>query len=118
MAVGIRVAGEWKSNSKRYIEARTSIGEIDKADCGNLSIHPMVKGGSHHDTEHIIELQMIPVFFQYVTMGALVSVRSATYVPVACGMFLPVVIGGQGTLEMSLLPRRHDFFGGTKADPI
>lgn len=78
----------------------------------------MVKGGSYHDTEHIIELHMIPMFFQYVTMGALVSVRSATFVPVACEMFLPVAIGGQGILEMILLPHRHDFFGGTKADPI
>lgn len=104
--------GEWSPHSKQYMEARTW---VNQADCGNPFVVPMVKGGSHHDTEHIIELQMIPMFVQYVTMGALVSDRSAIFVPVTCEMFLPLAIGGQEILQMSLLPRRHDFFWGDES---
>ena len=100
-----------ETNSNRYMKARTW---VNQAECGIPSIHTMVKG-SHHDSEHIIEMQMIPTFFQYATMGDLVSGRSATFAPVACEMFLPVVQGGQDIMQMSLLPRRHDLFSGDES---
>ena len=101
-------AGEWTPHSKQYMTARTWVSETD---CGNPSIHPRVKGGSHHDTEHLIELQTVPMFFQHTTMGALVSGRSATFSPIDCEMFLPVAQGGQDMMQMDLLPRRPLFLG-------
>lgn len=75
----------------------------------------MVKGGSHRDKEHLIELQMIPMFFQYAKMGALVSGRSATFAPIDCEMFLPVAQGGHDMMHMSLISRRTLFLGNNSS---
>ncbi|RAK99304.1 class V chitinase [Aspergillus ibericus CBS 121593] len=51
-------AGKWKPGEFQYEGARTY---QSRQDCANPLIDPMQKQGNNYDTEHVLELQMIPM---------------------------------------------------------
>lgn len=58
--------------------------------------------------EHIIELQVIPQFFQSITAGTLMSNSPARYTPVPCEFFATAgqIPGGVGAIDLPFLANK------------
>ncbi|KAL3257000.1 hypothetical protein ABHI18_007162 [Aspergillus niger] len=93
---GFPRAGQWKPTDVQYQEARTY---QSRADCANPLIDPMQKQGNNYDTEHILELQIIGLFFQFATEGKLASGRTASFQSIDCKFFLTKAQGGTDLLH-------------------
>ncbi|KAF9893489.1 hypothetical protein FE257_010801 [Aspergillus nanangensis] len=78
-------SGLWEANSPQYRNARTW---EDPNDCGNPKVISQIKNSLMFDTEHVLELQLIPLFFQHLTAGTLTSGKPARFSPVDCLVFL------------------------------
>ncbi|PYI30419.1 hypothetical protein BP00DRAFT_447539 [Aspergillus indologenus CBS 114.80] len=57
-------ASKWKTADTQYQDASTY---QNPTNCANPLLDPMQKSGNEHDSEHILELQVFPMFFQYLT---------------------------------------------------
>lgn len=69
--------------------------------------------------EHIIELQIIPQFFQSITAGTLMSGSHRRYIPVPCGFFATVgqTPGGLGAINLPFLANVPASSLGQSKDP-
>jgi hypothetical protein len=70
--------------------------------------------------EHIIELQIIPMFLYTVTSGRLLSGASAKFSPADCYVFLSSSLGGRDLMGKALatLPNTESYPGGlTQGSP-
>ncbi|GAB1214600.1 hypothetical protein ATERTT37_003764 [Aspergillus terreus] len=77
--------GKWRSDSTQFENARTW---EDPDDCGNPKVISQTKTSDDYNTEHILELQLIPLFFQHLTAGTLMSGKPAQFQAVDCSLFL------------------------------
>ncbi|PYH80405.1 class V chitinase [Aspergillus uvarum CBS 121591] len=107
-APGYPQAGAWTPTDTPFQEARTY---QDPNDCANPLLDPIQKTGDHHDTEHVLELQVIPKFFQDFTFGRLVSGQQPTFNPADCNLFLPTALGGMDILHQQLLDQVELYHG-------
>lgn len=53
--------------------------------------------------EHIIELKLIPLFFEYATKGVLPSGKRSQVAPIDCKFFLPMSMGGDDVLNQEII---------------
>jgi hypothetical protein len=91
-------AGKWKSTDTQFQRARAY--QV-RTDCANPLVDPMIKTGNFFDTEHVLELQLIPLFFEYATAATLASGKVPNFHPIDCNFFLPATING---LYSGILP--------------
>ncbi|KAF4165991.1 hypothetical protein CNMCM6936_007188 [Aspergillus lentulus] len=84
-------AGKWKSTDTQFQRARAY--QV-RADCANPLVDPMIKTGDFFDTEHVLELQLIPLFFEYATGATLASGKVPNFHPIDCTFFLATTTNG------------------------
>ncbi|KAJ0421668.1 hypothetical protein BJY00DRAFT_282156 [Aspergillus carlsbadensis] len=89
-------AGLWGAHTRVF---QNALSYMSATDCGNPDLKPEIKTGRHHDTEHILELQISAQFLQYATWGRLVDGSTAAFNPIPCELFIPRARGGAGILE-------------------
>ncbi|CEL09791.1 hypothetical protein ASPCAL12920 [Aspergillus calidoustus] len=89
-------AGLWGAHTRIF---RNALSYMSATDCGNPDLKPEMKTGRHHDTEHILELQIIAQFLQYATWGRLVDGSDSDFDPIPCELFIPQTRGGEGILQ-------------------
>ncbi|TPR05868.1 hypothetical protein CAN33_0011610 [Aspergillus niger] len=106
-------AGRWQPTDVQYKEARTY---QSRTDCANPLVDPMEKDGNNYDTEHVLELQMVPMFFRFATTGELTSGRTASFQPIDCTFFLPTSQGGIDFLHQSVMPKAEIYPGDPYED--
>ncbi|KAK1145844.1 hypothetical protein N8T08_003790 [Aspergillus melleus] len=85
MALGFPRQGKWGPATPQYQNALTW---EDPNDCGNPNIRAQLKTTNDYNAEHILEIQLIPLFLQHLTKGTLISGKPATFTPVDCSVFL------------------------------
>ncbi|PWY66472.1 class V chitinase [Aspergillus sclerotioniger CBS 115572] len=102
-------AGKWKPGEIQYEEARTY---QSRQDCANPLIDPMQKQGNNYDTEHVLELQIIGMFFEYATQGELASGSTPSFLPIDCSFFLNKAQGDQNFLEEEGMDEKEVLYTG------
>ncbi|KAL4740418.1 hypothetical protein BDV11DRAFT_214414 [Aspergillus similis] len=99
-------AGLWGAHTRVF---RNALSYMSSTDCGNPDLKPEFKTGHHHDTEHILELQIIAQFLQHATWGRLVDGSQANFNPIPCELFIPRTRGGAGILGNTNYMNMLDF---------
>ncbi|KAL2802743.1 hypothetical protein BJX63DRAFT_437563 [Aspergillus granulosus] len=89
-------AGGWAQTSFVF---QHTISFMAPGDCSNPRLISRIKTGSHHDTEHIVELQTIAQFLQHATAGILIDGRPGNWNSLPCQ--LPLYRADLNTREIA-----------------